>query len=239
MYPEGSISIFDESMRGYQKEERPIQPIRHCVIDGSAEVIFFRSKLPCLVVAGENIESIARIKTRFKGDTLYIEQEGISINLNGASINVVGNGCVIAGGDIYISGNGRVRGASVKTAASKIVVGMALPESPSFSLRGSGNVELHDVQQRGLDLSIRGSGDIEVSGSVDRFCVEISGSGDVDARDLSASSACLSIAGSGDIDAYVTNQVQARIAGSGDISIRGNPQIRDHSVSGSGKVKFK
>jgi len=52
-------------------------------------------------------------------------------------------------------------------------------------------------------------------------------------------SAVLSVSGSGDIDAYVTQSVKARVAGSGDIVVRGNPPIRDHSVAGSGDIKFK
>lgn len=235
-----SNSAFEESTRGYQKEDRPIHPIRKCVVDGSSNIYFIRANRHSLVAAGENSEAIARIKTRIVGDTLYIEQEGVNININGVHINVVGNGCVLAGGNIYIGGNGRTKGATtVITASTQAIVGIALPEAPSFIVRGSADVVLQDVQQQSLDLSIRGAGDIEVAGVVGRFNVEIAGSGDVDACELISESACLSIAGSGDIDAHVTKQVQARIAGSGDIKVRGNPPIRDHSVAGSGKVRFK
>lgn len=227
-------------MRGYQTEERTLHSIQKCVVDGSPEVIFIRSDRPCLVVAGESKEVIANLKTRIVNDTLYIEQEGVSISANGARINIVGNGCVIAGGDMYVGGNGRVRGGStVSTASTKVVVGIALPEAPSIQVRGSADIVLQDLRQRNLDLSVRGSGDIQASGTVDVLNVEIAGSGDVDASELAARSASLSIAGSGDIEAYVTQQVHARIAGSGDIKVRGNPSIRDHAVAGSGKVKFK
>jgi hypothetical protein len=37
----------------------------------------------------------------------------------------------------------------------------------------------------------------------------------------------------------VVKGAKARVAGSGDIVIRGNPPIRDHSVAGSGDIKFK
>lgn len=60
-----------------------------------------------------------------------------------------------------------------------------------------------------------------------------------DTSELVATSAKLSEAGSGDIDAYVSNSVKARVAGTADIVIRGNPPIRDHSVAGSGDIKFK
>lgn len=240
MTTQHSKQLFEDNMRGYQTEERTLHTIRKCVVDGAPEVIFIRSDRPCLVVAGESKEVIANLKTRIMGDTLYIEQEGISISVNSVRINMVGNGCVIAGGDMYVSGSGRVRGGTtVTTASTKVVVGIALPEAPSFQLRGSADLVLQDLKQRNLDLSIRGSGDIEAFGTVDILNVEIAGSCDVDVSELVARSASLSIAGSGDIEAYVTQQVHARIAGSGDIKVRGNPPIRDHSVAGSGKIKFK
>jgi hypothetical protein len=101
------------------------------------------------------------------------------------------------------------------------------------------DVTLYDLQQAVLDLGVQGSGDITAFGRVDLLDAEVAGSGDVDTSELVATSAKLSVAGSGDIDAYVSNSVKARVAGSGDIVIRGNPPIRDHSVAGSGDIKFK
>ena len=98
---------------------------------------------------------------------------------------------------------------------------------------------LYDLQQSALDVCVQGSGDITAFGKVEHLDAEVAGSGDVDAGELMAMSAKLSVAGSGDIDAYVTQSVRARVAGSGDIVVRGNPPIRDHSVAGSGDIKFK
>ena len=119
------------------------------------------------------------------------------------------------------------------------IVGIARPEAPCIRIKSSGDVTLYDLQQTVLDLGVQGSGDITAFGRVDLLDAEVAGSGDVDTRELVATSAKLSVAGSGDIDAYVSNSVKARVAGSGDIVIRGNPPIRDHSVAGSGDIKFK
>lgn len=96
-----------------------------------------------------------------------------------------------------------------------------------------------DLRQDALDLEIQGSGDITVSGEVTRLHVQVAGSGDVDASELIAESADLSVAGSGDIEAFVRSDVRARVAGSGDIVVRGNPPRRDDRVAGSGKIKFR
>lgn len=82
-------------------------------------------------------------------------------------------------------------------------------------------------------------GDISAYGQVAHLDVEIASSGDVDASELIADHASLSIAGSGDIGAFVRSEVRARVAGSGDIVVRGDPPRRDHSVAGSGKIKFR
>ena len=235
-----------ERAANYEKEERPIHSVRKSVVTGAVDVVFFRSLSAHLVVAGENQDAIRSIKTRFEGDKLVIEQEGVSISGAGGSIHVSGSGIHMAGGTIYVGGrqggvtmqfNGPV--GSVVIGQGRCIVGVALPEAPSIRIKGSGDVTLYDLQQAVLDLGVQGSGDIAAFGHVDLLDAAVAGSGDVDASELVAASAKLTVAGSGDIDAYVINSVKARVVGSGDIVIRGNPSLRDHSVAGSGDIKFK
>lgn len=223
---------------GYEKEERPMRSVRKIVVKGSVDVVFFRAPNARLVVAGENQDAIRSVQTRFDGDKLVIEQQGVSINVSGGSINVSGSGNVVitgSGGRFSISG----RGNSISVGSLSAMVGIALPEAPSIRIKGSSDVTLYDLRQPALNLGIQGSGDIEAFGQVDHLDVQVDGSGDVDVSELVAVSAELSISGSGDIDAHVTRSVKARVAGSGDIVVRGNPPIRDHSVAGSGHIKFK
>jgi hypothetical protein len=226
----------------YEKEERPMHSVSKIVVKGSVEVVFFRSPSAHLVVAGKNQDAISRIKTLFDGNKLIIEQEGVVVSGAGSSVHVLGSCNIVAGGDIVVGGmtiriNDSVGG--VVIVQDRCIVGIELPEAPSIRLKGSGDVTLYDLQQSVLDVGIRGSGDITAFGQVEHLNAEVAGSGDVGACDLVAMSAELSVAGSGDISAYVTQSVKARVAGSGDIVVRGNPPIRDHSVAGSGDIKFK
>ena len=225
-----------ERAANYEKEERPIHPVSKIVIKGAVDVVFFRSSSAHLVVAGENVEAIRNIKTRFEGDKLIIEQEGISISGYGGNIHVSGTGNIFVGGTINVGGR---HGGVTMQSKGRSIGGIALPEAPSIRIKGSGDVTLYDLQQTVLDLGIQGSGDITAFGRVGLLDAEIAGSGDVDASELVATSAKLSVVGSGDIDAYVSDSVKARVAGSGDIVVRGNPPTRDHSVAGSGDIKFK
>lgn len=199
-------------------------------------MVFRRCDKPMLIVAGETAEAVASVKTYFNGGKLVIEREGMTISMV-AGRNIVFHGSVSGSfvmGDIV---NGKPMGASISQ--GKVVVSVALPEAPAVKIKGSGYVTLLDLRQAGLDLEIEGSGDITAYGQVAHLEVEIAGSGDVDASELIADRASLSVAGFGDIEAFIRSEVRARVAESGDILVRGNPPHRDHSVAGSGKIKFR
>lgn len=66
--------------------------MREIVVKGAVDVVFFRSTSAHLEVAGENQEAIRGIKTRFEGDKLVIEQEGVSISGAGGNIHISGTG---------------------------------------------------------------------------------------------------------------------------------------------------
>lgn len=225
-----------EKIESYVKEERSIKPIRKIVVKGAVDVVFRCCDKPMLLVAGETSEAVASVKTYFKGEKLVIEREGMSMNiLAGRDIvfhSTVGGSFVV--GNIV---NGKSSGACISQ--DKVIVGVALPDAPDVKIKGSGDVTLLDLRQKSLALAIEGSGDITACGQVEQLEVAIAGSGDVDASDLIADCASLSVAGSGDIEAFIRSEVHASVAGSGDILVRGNPPNRDHSVLGSGKIKFR
>jgi hypothetical protein len=228
----------------YTHSERPLKAIRKIVVKGSVDVYFRRFNTPQLVVAGETQDAVDAIKTYFKGDKLIVENEGTSFQCGGVHFST-GKGAIhigsfgegvhinINGQNIHISGNANRGG------HGRAVVGVALPEIQAVKIKGSGDITLLDLKQAGIELEIEGSGDITAFGQVDSLEVSIAGSGDVDASELIANRGLLSIAGSGDIRAHLSQAVTARIAGSGDIVVRGNPPQRSKQIAGSGSVKFK
>jgi hypothetical protein len=106
-------------------------------------------------------------------------------------------------------------------------------------IAGSGNVSAQELRQDTLELSIRGSGDIRVSGEVGDLIAGVYGSGDLKLRALNAKNAQLDVQGSGDITATVSHSVIAGVQGSGDITIVGNPPSRKTRVNGSGDIEFE
>ena len=88
------------------------------------------------------------------------------------------------------------------------------------------------------DLAINGSGRIAVApgfSSASTRSFAISGSGEINARSLSATEMHAAINGSGHIRTGTVKSLQAAISGSGRIGYVGNPQVQS-AVSGSGWV---
>ena len=107
------------------------------------------------------------------------------------------------------------------------------------SLRGSGDLELNGGSSATVALSVVGSGDVTVVGSCERFELDQTGSGDVDAEHLAAASAQVNLFGSGTVVLNARDKVDARLHGSGDIIVHGDPPERNASKTGSGDVEFR
>ena len=103
---------------------------------------------------------------------------------------------------------------------------------------GSGDVRLQ-VDASSLALKIDGSSDIRVGGKTDNLSININGSGNVEVPNLKVEKAVININGSGGVSAYVTENVDISIAGSGDVTIKGNPKKIKQKINGSGRVSVK
>lgn len=90
-------------------------------------------------------------------------------------------------------------------------------ESFEFHSSGSGDFTgAFDVKN--LKIKISGSSDMKISGKADKQAIAISGSGDVNARDLAGSEASVAISGSGDVALHVNGPVKTSVSGSGSVN---------------------
>jgi hypothetical protein len=78
-----------------------------------------------------------------------------------------------------------------------------------------------------------------VVGSCKEFKAEQTGSGEINARHLSAEDATLQVMGSGDSAITARKVASVTLHGSGHVSVYGGPSERDVSHNGSGNVTFK
>jgi len=121
---------------------------------------------------------------------------------------------------------------------SDLWVSVSAARLDGVSLAGSGEVTVRGIEGREFDISLGGSGDIDVSGRVEGLSVSLTGSGDIDADGLVADDVEVSIAGSGDVDVQARESLDVSIAGSGDVRYRGRPRL-SISRAGSGDVSSR
>jgi hypothetical protein len=123
---------------------------------------------------------------------------------------------VIGSGDVYIP--------SLKTTNLHLVV------------TGNGEIKLPALTAEGLEVDISGRGEIDVAGQVKTQDISIAGSGEYDAKALTSQSTKISISGHGDVEVAVSELLDVRIAGYGEVTYTGNPQVKQ-SIAGAGNIK--
>ena len=106
----------------------------------------------------------------------------------------------------------------------------------TVTLSGSGGVTLTGLQVPSVAVGLSGSGKVTLGGSADTQQIDISGSGDCNAKDLGAGDTGIEVTGSGNANVTVTGRLTVSISGSGNVTYFGSPTQVEKSVSGSGSV---
>jgi hypothetical protein len=105
------------------------------------------------------------------------------------------------------------------------------------TIAGSGDLQIDSAQLGSFALEVAGSGDVLIAGSADEARFGVAGSGDINARNFVAKKVSVSISGSGDARVNATESIDAKVAGSGDITYSGHPRDVSRRVSGSGSIE--
>lgn len=105
-----------------------------------------------------------------------------------------------------------------------------------FGIAGSGKLELNDLDQREIRVSIAGSGSVKARGKVDEVRINIAGSGDADLGEVASEDARVKIAGSGNADIAPRDEAEIHIAGSGDVNLHTSPRNVETHIMGSGRI---
>jgi hypothetical protein len=138
----------------------------------------------------------------------------------------------------------KVQGGKLEIAVSKPVsLSRALKiELETSDLRGldlasAGSVDMQEVKCPAFDLTVTGSGTVKGAGETDELTVGISGTGEVDLKNLKSKNARISINGTGDGSIFASGVVSVEIMGTGDLVIYGNPTKVNREIMGIGDVR--
>lgn len=107
-----------------------------------------------------------------------------------------------------------------------------------LDINGSGAIEMDALMQECI-TNIVGSGMITLNGQSDKLACNIDGSGKIEAFSAPTQSAKINLVGSGIIETDAEKTLDINIEGSGKVFYRGQAQITNLSVEGSGKAVKK
>ncbi|WP_298308002.1 head GIN domain-containing protein [Flavobacterium sp.] len=102
-------------------------------------------------------------------------------------------------------------------------------------MAGSGDCTL-EINAKNIVAKMAGSGNLKLFGTVENLEAKTAGSGDLNCNKLVSQNANVTVAGSGSLEVNCTNNLIAKVAGSGNIQYKGNPKIIDSKVAGSGDI---
>jgi hypothetical protein len=119
-------------------------------------------------------------------------------------------------------------------------IDITLPGNKTFreiDLKGTGTVDLQDLNQPALEIGMAGNGEVNASGKTDNFTVSLAGHGNVHAKDLAAQKVEVNIAGHGDVETSPVDSIDISIAGHGDVKLYTEPKHVETSILGHGEVE--
>ena len=124
-----------------------------------------------------------------------------------------------------------------------VIVNVTSPKLVKASCVGSGEfIATTDIKSENVKFDISGTGEIKLKTvTADNMTLNIAGAGDINIANVD--SACqktvLSVAGAGEISASFTDceELKCSIAGAGEIELKGKVANYSESIAGAGKIK--
>lgn len=178
---------------------------------GSADIRFVQGKGSSVRIVGPK-SAVDKIVVENSGDALRITHKSDNRLFNNDNGDVT----------VYIT-SPDLTAVSIIGSGSFKAAGNIDTDNLSVIVKGSGDVDFHNVVCDGATFETRGSGDIEVD-AIDARSAKVSsfGSGDIEVKSLKAGKADFLVRGSGDIETVLNNVATISMAtyGSGDIEAR-------------------
>ncbi|HVK96542.1 MAG TPA: head GIN domain-containing protein [Flavisolibacter sp.] len=125
----------------------------------------------------------------------------------------------------------RISGSSDLKSANKIINNEPL----NVSVSGTGNMNL-DVNVPRLTTKVSGSGSVVIKGHANTFDASISGAGEIKCFDLITDVASIDISGAANAEVTANQKLNIKVSGNGNVAYKGNPSV-SQTISGAGNVK--
>lgn len=117
------------------------------------------------------------------------------------------------------------------------VIRISMESLRSLVLSGSGSIEMtNSFHSKEFNVIVSGSGDIVLDGKTEDLEIMISGSGEIDARNMASKSCKVAVSGSGEAKVDCKHSLDVMVSGSGEVYYSGEPEHKSVSITGSGEV---
>lgn len=194
-----------------------VKPYRQLFINGGMTVVLEKGDADKIVVVSGNAS-----------DFTY-ENKGEVLNINSEKTGMKSNLSL----KVYYSGS--VSNIALMGAIGFSHTGTMKAENLQIDCSGASNAKLN-VETKAFFPIISGSGSFAITGTTQTVKCAITGSGKLDALNLSAERVGISVTGSGEAMIAVNQDLNVSITGSGKVLYKGNPKVTQ-SIIGSGVLK--
>lgn len=224
-------------------ENRPVDAqVVNVVMSGSIDLVLQPASTPTMLIKGD-ASMLSRVTSKIEGNTLFIGTRGLIITTRQPlivelSLPNLEKLHMLGSGDGMLKG---FRGShlNLETRGSGDLRFEGEYQSIKAISTGSGDIKLVVLNNDKLELALQGSGDGYIKGQAKMLNVNLTGSGDLDAASLKASEVTVDSSGSGNSRVFASKEIKVRAAGSGDVTIYGNPAQRNIDRSGSAEVHWQ
>ena len=112
-----------------------------------------------------------------------------------------------------------------------------VPSLTAIDASGATDVEVEGLHGAEFSLDVSGASDTILRGSVDRLDVDISGAGELEAKELVTKIVRLELSGAGEATVWASESLDVDISGAGEVTYFGEPANIIQDISGSGELK--
>jgi len=203
-------------------EQRSVAPFTGIEIDGNAKVTILQSDTAKVEITIDS-NLLAFVETKIHGDMLQISTTECVKNITQFEIFISTPefNKIEANGAVVISSKNIIKS-----------------EKLELVLNGAGEIKL-DLDVQKLYTDITGAALIDLKGTVQEHDLNISGAGTLEAYNLSCKELDANISGSGNCKVTVTDDLDAKVSGSGYLYYKGEPKKAQTDVTGAGSIKAK
>ena len=120
-----------------------------------------------------------------------------------------------------------------------IIVTVSAPTLTGVDMSGATDATVSGISGNSFELDASGSADATLAGTVAAFKADLSGSTDLNASSLITKTTKIEVSGAGSANVHATEELDARVSGSGDLTYAGSPPKVETKISGAGSVEPK